>query len=104
MSKKYGRYFTRLVTLLCLLFATAVFTIYANSLQGKLPSGNVKADVMPSDQLATETTVPTTVTAAETTPETTPEPTPTPAGAHALPEILHATMKVLHATTKTQHS
>ncbi|MBO4604763.1 MAG: M15 family metallopeptidase [Clostridiales bacterium] len=79
MGKKYGRYFTRLVTLLCLLFATGVFTVYTNSLQKKLAP--VSADVMPSDQLATAATTEaaaTTTTEETTEATTTVEATPTP--------------------------
>ena len=90
MSKKYGRYFTRLVALLCLLIATGTFTIYANSLHDRIAPASVKADVMPSDQLATKATAETSETTTEATTESTTEApvTPTPE-----PEYVEPIMK-----------
>ncbi|MBP5655676.1 MAG: M15 family metallopeptidase [Clostridiales bacterium] len=95
MKKKYGRYFVRLVSLLCLLAATGIFMIYANSLHGKVAASNIAPEqtaeeASPAPSEPEETTVATT---SDTTPsETTEDPdaTPTPEPEYVEPEMKEA--------------
>ena len=95
MKKKYGRYFVRLTSLLCLLIATGTFMVYANSLKGKVMASNIAPEQTAESKTAapaesSETTAETSMEETVPSEKEDPDATPTPEPEYVEPEIKEA--------------